>query len=112
MNVNNNKYNVQMKTEDLKKYAKSKGLKVEEYGPCTSITFFEGKVLQLTTDWSYRIGFEFKKDVYYWWSILIMNVNSFDDDLWFEERYNRVNGVCQRTFHKGFVAEKEILNFV
>ena len=81
----------------------------EIYGATTSEMYHGAGLCKYTSDRNTRlkIGFEFQKDVWYWFeSFEAMDLNS---DLYFCQRYNRQNGACQKSWRKGYECEKVVL---
>jgi hypothetical protein len=63
------------------------------------------------TDYHVSIGFEFKKDVWYWFRAMAYEPEHLKMDVRvdFRERYNRQNGASQKSFRKGWQCENEII---
>ncbi|SDT47139.1 hypothetical protein SAMN05192545_3923 [Maribacter dokdonensis] len=88
--------------QDLIDYANEKELEIEYSSPAFNRwgePLFERRAF---------FGFEFKPDVYYWWEIFT-DENGEVKFVFFDHRYNRVNGATIKSFSKGYNAEIEIL---
>lgn len=90
-----------MKVIDLINYSLQTGKKIEERASFYNI---EDDIL-----YTYRIGIELKKGVWYWWDLLDWDL---EKDLVFKHRYNCNNGAIVRSARKGMEAEEEIMKVV
>lgn len=106
--------------QNLLDYSEAKGLSSELYGVCDSLKYSFMKINDDYIDWEYgfriKFGFEFKPNVYYWFSTMVMSDDGSEIDMNlpmdFKQRYNMSNGACQKTFTKGWECEKVINAFL
>lgn len=103
-----------MTLENILEYTEAKGIKVEIQGTCSSLKYRHDNINDLYPTWTssdFRIGFEFQRNVYYWFY-------SFDEDvklstsLSFDHRYNCGNGAVQKSFHKGYECQRKVKQFL
>ena len=102
-----------MKAEDIITYAEAKKIPYEVHGACTSLRFEWESWGNFLPCYDYRdliIGFEFRKDVWYWFKFF--SCNDEIETAFFIERYNRVNGASQKSFRKGWDCEREVIKFL
>ncbi len=96
--------------EQIKEYATLKGCKVEEHFPNSyqigGYIFTQGSLNKAYAkqSFTYEIGIELKKNVYYWWHGYL-NENGYCDCLTFSHRYNCASGATQKSIMKGVRAE-------
>lgn len=112
--------------QNLLDYSKAKGLSSELTGVCDSLKYNHLKLeetlnssLPRYLDWDlgYKVsfGFEFKPNVWYWFSGMVEDNGSdlnMDLNLSFTQRFNRANGACQKTWSKGYECQIVIEEFL
>ena len=99
-----------MTIQDIIRYCEANSVAYELNGAATHLGYCDEK-FEDYMHFSYertncRIGLEFKKDVYYWFMAFEIDA---EERVFFVERYNRVNGASQKSWNKGYEAEKIIM---
>lgn len=106
--------------QNLFDYSKAKGLSSELNGVCDTVKYSwmsldevsNNSTRYLNWEFGFKVefGFEFKPNVWYWFSNMVEDDGSdlnMDLRMIFQQRYNRANGACQR----GWKCEKIVMNF-
>ncbi len=99
-------------TNVIKEYAKAKNIAVVEEFPQTYERYGVPNEFYSDTYNMYRIGLELEPNIYYWFRNYIQEIEDFDKELLFEQRYNRVNGAKQTSYKKGHKAIEKIIKFI
>lgn len=98
-------------------YCEAKKLNFEiQYPKTTNLYGKRGETINYSNAQTYhefKIGFEFKPDVWYWFLNFPYEASelNFDEDVYFDHRYNRANGAIQKSWNKGYEASLKIANF-
>jgi hypothetical protein len=105
----------------LTTYAENHNLTLEITGPHSYLKSYSDQIGGEFVDWGrfdkFQVGFEFKPNVYYWWSTIafidtLEELNSGPYQLIFEQRYNRANGVKISGWRTGYTAEDKINEYI